>query len=329
MESPPFTITTTILDLVVQIAERVGSLGLKDDTNSAPKLRRENRIKSIHASLAIENNTLSLDQVTALLDGKHVLGPAREIQEVKNAFSAYEKLNDWKSYKPKHLLQAHALMMENLVDHPGSYRTGGVGISKGDQVVHVAPPASMVPGLVKDLLNWLKSTNVHPLISSCVLHYELEFIHPFADGNGRIGRMWQTLILSKWRPPLAYLPIEDLIRKNQQNYYNVLAACDKVADSSQFIEFILQTLLETLDLTHQIDSVGDPVSDPVSDPVKSLLNILKISPLSTSKCMQKLGLSHRPTFRKNYLNPALAQNLIERTIPDKPNSRLQKYRLLH
>ena len=319
MEPPPFTITPAILDLVAQIAERVGKLGLSDDSSSASKLRRENRIKSIHASLAIENNSLSLDQVTALLDGKHVLGPAREILEVKNAFNAYEQLTEWTPHKLEHLLEAHALMMQGLVDHSGAFRTGGVGISKGVTIVHVAPPASMVPGLIRDLLSWLESTDVHPLIASCVFHYELEFIHPFADGNGRIGRLWQTLLLSKWRTPLAYLPIEDLIRKNQQEYYDVLAACDKIANSSQFIEFILKTLLQTLDQTH--------TTDQVTDQVKSLLNILKNAPLSTTECMNKLGLSHRPTFRKNYLNPALAENLIERTIPETPNSRFQKYRL--
>lgn len=323
MEPPPFTITPNILDLVAQIAEKVGSLGLGDglgdDISSTPKLRRENRIKSIHASLAIENNTLSLEQVTALLDGKHVLGPAKEIQEVKNAFNTYELLTEWQPHQLKHLLKAHSLMMVKLVDHPGTFRSGGVGMAKGDNVVHVAPPATMVKGLVNDLLMWLKTTDVHPLIASCVFHYEFEFIHPFSDGNGRIGRLWQTLILSKWKAPLAYLPIEDLIRKNQQEYYDVLAICDQTADSSKFIEFILTLLLQALNQTH--------TTDQVTDQVKSLLKVLKNGSLSASDCMQKLNLSHRPTFRKNYLNPALTAQLIERTIPDKPNSRLQKYRL--
>jgi Fic family protein len=324
MEPPPFTITPSILDLVAQIAEKVGSLGLGDDASSTPKLRRENRIKSIHASLAIENNTLSLEQVTALLDGKHVLGPAKEIQEVRNAFSAYDQLTEWKPHQLKHLLIAHRLMMDKLVDHPGTFRSGGVGIAKGDKVVHVAPPATMVKGLVNDLLTWLKTTDVHPLIASCVFHYEFEFIHPFADGNGRIGRLWQTLILSTWKAPLAYLPTEDLIRKNQQEYYDVLAICDQTADSSAFIEFILKLLLQALNQTH----ITDQVSDQVTDQVKFLIKILKNGPLSAADCMQKLNLSHRPTFRKNYLNPALTAHLIERTIPDKPNSRLQKYRVI-
>jgi Fic family protein len=283
-----------------------------------------NRIKSIQASLAIENNTLSIEQVTALLDGKRVLGPVKEVQEVRNAFDAYESLSSWNPHNADDLLKAHALMMKDLVDRPGVFRSGGVGIAKGEKVVHVAPPAQLVPGLMKDLLGWLEKTDVHPLIASCVFHYELEFIHPFADGNGRIGRLWQTLILSQWKAPLAYLPVEDIIRKNQQSYYNTLAACDKVADSAQFIEFLLESLLQALLETHMSDQ--DTVQ--VSDQVKSLLKVLKSGSLSAVECMEKLKLSHRPTFRKNYLNPAMAAGKIERTIPDTPNSRFQKYRLI-
>ena len=328
MSTPPFTITSAILDLLAQIAEQVGRLGLGDATPAPPKLRRGNRIKSIHASLAIENNTLSLEQVTALLEGKRVLGPPKEVLEVKNAFSAYDALPSWSAHRIDDLLSAHALMMTGLVDRPGSFRSGAVGIAKGDAVVHLAPPASMVNGLMRDLLQWLEKTDIHPLIASCVFHYELEFIHPFADGNGRIGRLWQTLILSQWKPALAYLPVEDVIRQNQQAYYDTLAACDKVADSAQFIEFLLAALLQALQETQETNTT-DQVDDQVSDQVKSLLKVLKSGPLSALDCMATLGLSHRPTFRKNYLHPALDAGHIERTIPDKPNSRLQKYRLTH
>ena len=321
METPPFTISSKTLDLLALIAEEVGRLGLSEgDGISTPKLRRENRIKSIHASLAIENNSLSLDQVTALLDGKRVLGPVKEIQEVKNAFNAYESIFDWQPYVVSDLLNAHAKMMNGLIDRPGSFRSGGVGIAKGGTVVHLAPPAGLVPGLINDLLEWLEKTDIHPLISSCVFHYELEFIHPFADGNGRIGRLWQTLILSKWKAPLAFLPVEDVIRKKQLEYYDTLAACDKAGDSSKFIEFILTALLQALRETH--------VTDQVTDQVKSLLSLLNKGPLSALECMRKLELTHRPTFRENYINPAISSGLIERTIPDKPNSRLQKYRLV-
>jgi len=327
MPTPPFTITPAILDLIVRIAEEVGRLGLDNTTSpTPPKLRRSNRIKSIHASLAIENNTLSLDQVTALIEGKRVLGPPKEVQEVKNAYKAYEALESLSPYSADDLLTAHKLMMDGLVDRPGRYRSGSVGIAKGETVVHLAPPADMVPGLMNDLLDWLQSTDTHPLIAGCVFHYELEFIHPFADGNGRIGRLWQTLILSQWKAPLAYLPVEDVIRQRQQEYYDTLAACDQVGNSSAFIEFLLTALLDALEETHN-SSPTDQVSDQVSDQVKSLIKVLKPSPLSALDCMSALKLSHRPTFRKNYLHPALNAGIIERTIPDKPNSRLQKYRL--
>lgn len=252
-----------------------------------------------------------------------MLGPPKEVLEVKNAFATYELLGSWSPSSVDDLLLAHRLMMDGLVDRPGAFRSGSVGIAKGNTVVHLAPPADRVPGLMNELLAWLKSTDNHPIIASCVFHYELEFIHPFADGNGRMGRLWQTLILSDWKPAFAYLPVEDVIRQRQQQYYDTLAACDKVADSSQFIEFFLIAFLDTLKGTQS----KQVVSDPVSDPVKALINILASGALSTHECMEVLNLSHRASFRKNYLHPALAAGVIERTLPEKPNSRLQKYRL--
>jgi len=323
--APPFTITPAILDLVVRIVEEIGRTGIDEGISPAPpKLRRGNRIKSIHASLAIENNSLSLEQVTALLAGKRVLGPPREVLEVKNAFAAYEALPKWSPASVDDLLAAHRLMMDGLVDRPGTFRSGSVGIAKGGTVVHLAPPAERVPGLMNDLFAWLGETEVHPLIAACVFHYELEFIHPFADGNGRMGRLWQTLILSQWKEAFAFLPVEEVIRQRQQAYYDALAACDAAGNSSQFIEFLLAALLQALAEIHKTDQV----SDQVSDQVKSLLGVLEDGPLSALDCMAELGLSHRPTFRKNYLNPALKAGLIGRTIPEKPKSRLQKYRIV-
>ena len=203
-DPPPHTITPAILSLVAEIAGEVGWLGALQGPGKVPMLRRENRIRSIHASLAIENNTLSLDQVTAVLSGKRVLGPPSEIQEVKNAFSAYEAMPALNPSSTKDLLSAHRLMLEGLVADAGKFRSRAVGIAQGKQIVHLAPPANLVPGLMKKLLGWLKRTDAHPLVSSCVFHYELEFIHPFADGNGRIGRLWQTLILSHWNPLFAF-----------------------------------------------------------------------------------------------------------------------------
>ncbi|MDI1314038.1 Fic family protein [Prosthecobacter sp.] len=320
--TPPFTLTSKMLHFVAEISAEMGRQGLRAESPMAPTLRRGNRLKSIQASLAIENNSLSLEQVTAVVAGRRVLGPPQEIQEVRNAFAAYEAMEGWKPWTEKHFLAAHRLLMQGLVGAAGRYRQGGVGIAQGTQIVHVAPPAARVPGLMKDLLGWLKRTDAHPLISSCVFHYELEFIHPFADGNGRMGRLWQTLILSTWHPLLAYLPVETVIRARQTEYYQVLAASDRQGNSTLFIEFILSALLQAL----REGSATDQVSDQVSDQVRALLKCLGTKPASALECMRKLGLSHRPTFRKNYLQPALDAGLIERTLPDKPNSRLQKYR---
>lgn len=323
-DSPPHTITPAILSLVAEIAGDVGRLAVLHAPGKVPMLRRENRIRSIHASLAIENNTLSLDQVTAVLAGKRVLGPPSEIQEVKNAFQAYESLSAWDPSSVKDLLAAHRKMLEGLVPDAGRFRSSAVGIAQGKHIVHLAPPAHLVPSLVKNLLGWLKRTDVHPLVSSCVFHYELEFIHPFADGNGRIGRLWQTLILSRWNPLFAFLPVETVIRDQQQQYYKVLATCDKAGNSTAFIEFLLRVLLTAL----REVSENDQVSDQVTDQVAALIPLLKkLGPLSAADAMKRLKLSHRPTFRNNYLHPAIAAGLIEPTIPDKPNSRLQKYRL--
>lgn len=321
--APPYSINPAILSLVAEIASEVGRLGALAGSGSVPKLRRENRIRSIHASLAIENNTLTLDQVISVIAGKRVLGPQREIQEVKNAFAAYEAMPSWKPSALKDLLAAHRLMLEGLVDEAGKFRTRSVGIAKGKRIVHLAPPADRVPGLMKDLLGWLKRTDAHPLIAGCVFHYELEFIHPFADGNGRIGRLWQTLILSQWNPLFAFLPVETVIRDQQAEYYKILAACDKAGNSTAFIEYLLSALLVALRDSPNTDQVTDQVADQVA----ALLRALGTKTLSALECMKRLKLSHRPTFRANYLNPALSAGLIERTIPDKPNSRLQKYRV--
>jgi Fic family protein len=320
---PPYTITATVLSLVAEIAAEVARLGVLAGPGNQPKLRRENRIRSIHASLAIENNTLSLDQVTAVIAGKKVLGPPREIQEVRNAFAAYDALPSWSPSTAKDLLAAHRLMLHGLADDAGKFRTRAVGIAQGECIVHLAPPADRVPGLMKSLLGWLKRTDAHPLVAGCVFHYELEFIHPFSDGNGRIGRLWQTLVLSQWNPLFAFLPVETVIRELQADYYRVLAACDKAGNSTAFVEFLLAALLASLRETAGTDQVGDQVSDQVA----ALLRVLGKQPLSAMESMKRLKLSHRPTFRANYLHPALAAGLIEYTIPDKPQSRLQKYRL--
>lgn len=320
---PPLTLTPRMLALTAEIGERVGHLSALHEGALTPQLRRGNRIRTIQASLAIENNTLSIEQVTAVLDGKRVLGLPREIQEVRNAFSTYEAMPEWQPSSRDNLLAAHALLMHGLIDDAGSYRRGGVGIYRGERLLHMAPPANRVPQLMDDLLAWLSRCELHPLIASCVFHYEFEFIHPFADGNGRMGRLWQTLILSQWRAVLAYLPVESVIREQQDAYYEALAISDKAAEATPFVEFMLAALRQAL-----LEGIaGDQVSDQVSDQVARLLQALAPGEaLKASELMQRLGLAHRPTFSNNYLKPALAAGLIEMTDPASPRSPAQKYR---
>lgn len=320
---PPLTLTAQMLALVAEISEQVGRLTATRSEALTPQLRRGNRIRTIQASLAIENNTLSVEQVTALLDGKRVLGLPREIQEVRNAFAAYDALPGWQPQRQADLLAAHDLLMQGLIDDAGCYRQGGVGIYREGRLLHMAPPASRVAELMQDLLRWLGASDWHPLIVSCVFHYEFEFIHPFADGNGRMGRLWQTLILSLWRPVLAYLPVETVIRDQQEAYYAALAAADQAAEATPFVEFMLSALRQAL----QEAGLTDQASDQVSDQVARLLQVLSPgAALKSSELMQRLGLSHRPTFTQNYLKPALAAGMIEMTDPASPRSPAQRYR---
>lgn len=244
---PPFTITDEITTLVAEIAEKVGHLTASAEQLPTPQLRRENRIKTIQSSLAIENNSLSLDQVTAIVEGKRVLGAPNEIQEVKNAIGAYELMLELNPYKEKDMLKAHKLMMTDLVRECGRFRSGGVGVFNGEVCIHMAPPAQRVPLLIGELLDWVKTTKTHPLISSCVFHYEFEFIHPFADGNGRLGRMWQTLLLMQWKPIFAWIPVETIVKEHQQEYYAAIMKSDHEASSTPFIVFMLGCLKEALD----------------------------------------------------------------------------------
>lgn len=327
---PPYTITDKTVNLISKITEIVTKITINDHMNKNPRLRRDNRIRTIQASLAIENNSLSLEQVTDIVNGKRILGAPDEICEVKNAFEAYEILLNLNPLSQKDLKKAHGILMKDLTKDPGIYRNGGVGIFAGQQLVHMAPPADMVPSLMTELFAWLKKSDAHPLIKSCVFHYEFEFIHPFMDGNGRMGRMWQTLLLYQWNTLFGWLPIETLIREQQQEYYNVLGICDHIADSGNFVEFLLSIIydalieiMETEQLTEQ-DTVQGTVQPSVQ--VIRLLECLNNKEYSTIELMQLLGLKHRPTFRNNYLLPALKAGLIEMTIPETPNSSKQKYR---
>lgn len=324
---PPYTITPSIVNLVAAISEKIGRYTVLAEQRLTPHLRRENRIRTIHASLAIENNTLTLEQVTAVIEGKRVLGHPREIQEVRNAFAAYEALEDWHADSERDLLLAHEVLMRGLMDEAGCYRSGGVGIFQGKQLVHMAPPANRVPQLMADLLRWLAMTTEHPLIAGCVFHYEFEFIHPFADGNGRMGRLWQTLILRDWNAVLAYMPVETVIREHQESYYQALATADERADATPFVEYMLSKLLAALREAVDIHQTTDQVSDQVTGQVAKLIQAIGSGELSSNELMQALGFVHRPAFRGNYLNPALAGSWIERTQPDSPRSPTQRYRL--
>jgi Fic family protein len=318
--SPPYEITPVIVDLVERIGECLGRISLAGNTPSAPRLRRETHIQSIQASLHIEGNTLSLEQVTAVLDGKRVLGTPREIQEVRNAFAAYEQMENLDPGSRNDLCRAHAVLMHGLVDAPGSFRRGSVGIRRGDEVVHIAPPAERVPYLVDDLLDWLGKTEAHPLIASSAFHYEFEFIHPFMDGNGRLGRLWQTLILGRWKPVFFMIPIESVIRDRQADYYAALRRGDERGKYTTFIEFLLNAILAAC------QQLTGEVADEVTGEVKKLLKALTV-PMNRTDLQAQLQLKSQANFRERYLQPALAAGLIEMTIPDKPRSSKQKYLL--
>ena len=326
---PPFHMTDKMVTLLAEISEQIGRITVLQEGKISLHLRRENRIRTIHSSLAIEHNSLSLDQVTAILDGKRVLGNPNEIREVQNAYQAYELMLQLNPNSVDDLLTAHRLMMQGLVPENGRFRSGGVGVFDGDKLIHMAPPAQYVPQQIQDLFSWYSESEMHPLIKSAIFHYEFEFIHPFQDGNGRMGRMWHSVLLGQWKELFFWLPVEELIQSRQKEYYDALGVADKMADSAVFVELMLEIIRDTLKNTTVVDRSADQDSDQVTDQdefVQKLLNALGDEVLSASELMQRLGLSHRPTFRKNYLSPALEKRVVERTIPDKPNSKNQKYR---
>ena len=258
-KKPPYEITNTIIDSVAEIAELVGRLTSTNQLSSNPTLCRSNRIRTIHGSLAIEQNTLSLEQVTAVLNGKHVLAPPKDIAEVKNAYEIYERLDELDPYSVDDLLTAHGIMTRELVDESGMFRTRPVGVvDQEGRVLHFGTLPQYVPDLVMELLDWVKNSDVHMLIRSCVFHYEFELIHPFADGNGRVGRLWHTLLLSKWNPAFAWLPVESIIHDRQEEYYAAINASNDAGESTVFIEFMLSAIKASL-----IDAIN--ASDEMSD----------------------------------------------------------------
>ena len=316
---PPYTITPEILNRVAAISEAIGRLTVLTDQARALRLRRINRIRTIRGSLAIEGNTLSEAQITAILEGKRVIAPPREVHEMKNALAAYDQFDTWKPSSEKDLLEAHRILMSGLIDETGLYRHGGVGVMAGQEVIHVAPPADRVPQLMGDLFGWLAATDAHSLIASSVFHYEFEFIHPFADGNGRMGRLWQSLILARRNPLFADIPVESLIFEHQAEYYQAIQESTQKTNSAPFIAFMLRMILDTV-------TSSTPEVAPEVTPEVRLLSVLA-GEMTRQQLKEALGLKDDEHFRKAYLLPALDAGLIEMTIPDKPRSSKQKYRL--
>ncbi len=320
---PPYEITDEMLELVSEIMENLGKLSGVNELEKLPRLRRVSRIKSIHSSLAIENNTLSIEQVTDVINGKRVLAPQKDIEEVHNAFNAYEKLIKINPYSIDDLLKIHGILMNGLVKEAGRLRLGQVGVYNQDgKVVHLAPPADFVPQQLGQLFDWVKNSNANMLIKSSVFHYEFEFIHPFNDGNGRTGRLWQTALLASWKPIFAWIPIESIIKDNQEDYYNAITLSTSQGKSNIFIEFMLDVINKAIK-----DIITDTRNhyNHINNQITELMKVIESYPQSATELMEKLNLKSRLGFRKNYLQPALDAGLIGMTEPDKPTSKNQKY----
>ena len=320
---PPFTITPEILNLLVEINELIRNKFAVSRNSMDLHLRRINQIKTIRGSLAIEGNQLSESQITAILDGKPVIAPAKEILEVQNAIRVYEKIQEFNPLIEKNMLQAHHLLMRGLIDEIGNYRSTGIGVYSKKELLHRAPPAKRVPLLMQDLFVWLQKTDLHPLIASSVFHYEFEFIHPFEDGNGRMGRLWQSLILGNWQKLFLYLPVENMIYQHQQQYYQAIQNSTDATDSSPFILFMLKTITQSLKQVLE----STPQVTPHDTPQVEKLILLVKGWHSRRELQQMLGLKDRKSFQSLYLNPAINAQLIEMKFPEKPKSKNQAYRI--
>ena len=323
---PPFSISNPMVALVSRISEKLGQISNFQEFESRPHLRRNNRIRSIHSSLAIEANSLSFDAVRGVIDGKTVLGPGREIQEVKNAFQAYEQVGQVDPYSLLDLKKVHGIMTHLLIEESGVFRRGEEGVFDGDRCIFMAPPAWNVPSLMENLFGWMRtaSKEIHPLILSSVFHYEFVFIHPFADGNGRMARLWQTVLLSAWNPVFQYLPIESSIHTYQSDYYEAISQCHSAGNSNFFIEFMLGMIDETLDAAL---TQARSIQAGSSIYVARLLEVMEPGvPYTAAQILDLLKLKSKETLRRHYINPALENGLVVMGIPDKPTSRNQTYR---
>ena len=311
--SPPFKITNDILNLVYEIGELVGKISAEKEFEKNLTLRKENRIKTIYSSLAIEQNTLTLEQVTDVINGKRVLAPLKDIKEVQNAYEIYERLEELNENSMKDLLLAHKIMTSELIKESGRFRSKNAGVYQGEKLIHMGTLPEYIPELINNLFLWLKNSKEHPLIKAAVFHYEFEFIHPFQDGNGRIGRLWHSLILSKWKKFFAWLPIESLVQKYQKEYYIVINNSNKDGESTEFILFMLEiikeTLIELVEKQKMTDKVIDKMTDKNKERVKLLMKYLgQNDSISNKEAQSLLGISEATARR--FLNSLVKENLL-------------------
>ena len=304
--SPPFKITNEILNFVYEIGELVGKISAEKEFEKNLTLRRENRIKTIYSSLAIEQNTLTLEQVTDVINGKRVLAPPKDIKEVQNAYEIYERLDELDENSVKDLLLAHKIMTSELIKESGRFRSKNAGVYQGDKLIHMGTLPEYIPELINNLFLWLKNSEEHPLIKAAVFHYEFEFIHPFQDGNGRIGRLWHSLILSKWKKFFAWLPIESLVQKYQKEYYIAITNSNRDGESTEFILFMLKIIKETLIELIEIQKV----TDKNKEKIKLLIEYLGQNNSINNKEAQNL-LDISESAAKRFLNKLVKENILE------------------
>ena len=321
--APPYEVTEEMLFLVSEITECLGNLLPLGELERLPRLRRVNRVLSVQSSLAIERNSLSIEQASLVFEGRRVLAPLEDVLAIQNAFAAYRMLPELDPFSLDDLKKAHGTMMKGLVREAGRFRTGPVWVFDGEgRPVHVAPPHERVKALAEELFRWLKGSALHMLVRSSVLHYELEFIHPFQDGNGRMGRLWQTALLASWKPIFLWVPVESIVHDRQEECYQAIARSTREGKSNPFILFMLSSIKEAV---LGLQKEARKHLSHLSRQVQALLSVMEAFPMSASELMGKLGLKSRATFLKNYLRPALEAGLISMTDPGSPRSPRQRY----
>ena len=308
--SPPFKITNEILNFIYEIGELVGKISAEKEFEKNLTLRRENRIKTIYSTLAIEQNTLTLEQVTDVINGKRVLAPLKDIKEVQNAYEIYERIDELDENSVKDLLLAHKIMTSELIKESGIFRSKNAGVYQGDKLIHMGTLPEYIPELINNLFLWLKNSKEHPLIKAAVFHYEFEFIHPFQDGNGRIGRLWHSLILSKWKKIFAWLPIESLVQKYQKEYYISINNSNRDGESTEFILFMLRIINETLIELVENKKMTDKMTDKNRERIKLVIKYLSQNNSINNKEAQNL-LDISESAAKRFLNKLVKENILE------------------